>query len=95
MWSKEQNDLEDGLILIQTPDLGVATPFDTLFQNPGADIVARSVVSQVTGVDVFDVTAVAPPISNGSSVAVLGDPLALELFYSIVSPEASLHVTNF
>jgi hypothetical protein len=89
LWSKEQNGLEDGLILFQTPATSAA-PFNTLFQNSGADIVVRPVVSQVSGVDVFDVTAAAPPMSNGSSIAVLGDPLALELFYSLVSLTVSV-----
>lgn len=58
--------------------------FSELFEKPDCALSIKAASSQVSGVEVFEVVANALPLSNASSVVVLGTPLLLENYYALV-----------
>lgn len=58
--------------------------FGELFEKPDCALSIKTASSQVSGVEVFEVVANALPLSNASSVVVLGVPLLLENYYALV-----------
>ncbi|PWW71617.1 Glycoside Hydrolase Family 36 protein, partial [Tuber magnatum] len=83
IWSKEQNGLGDGRVIFLDPSGGLPG-FESLFDSPDPNLIARCAKSQVPEVDIFDVSAPALPITNGSSRTALGVPVGLELYYALV-----------
>ncbi|KAG0636371.1 glycoside hydrolase superfamily [Tuber brumale] len=83
IWSKEQNGLGDGRVIFLDPSTSLPT-FESLFHGSDSNLEAKCAKSQVPGVELFDVTAPAPPITNGSSTIAMGIPAALELYYALV-----------
>jgi len=77
--------LEDGRVIFPDTSLGLPA-FEGLFHCSDSTLEATSVKSQVPEVNLFDVTAPAPPTANGSNIIVLGSPVALERYYALVSP---------
>lgn len=83
IWSKEQTATADGRIVFQTATaLDKDTlDFDHLFENPDCAVAIKPVSSQVSGVDLFEVSAA---VLAGTGNVVLGLPLLLENFYALV-----------
>lgn len=99
IWSKDQTGAADGRLVFQVAsDVIQQDPFhfSELFEKPDCALSAKAVLSQVSGVEVFEVVANALPLSNTSSIVVLGTPLLLENYYALVGPQLYLwiHVAN-
>lgn len=87
MWSKDQTGVADGRLVFQAAsDVIQQDPFhfSELFEKPDCALSIKAVSSQVSGVEVFEVVANALPLSNTSSVVVLGTPSLLENYYALV-----------
>lgn len=86
IWSKEQTGATDGRLVFQNTLVSQQDPFQfcTLFDRPDHALSVKTVSSQVSDVEVFEVSSIAPPLSNASSIVVLGSPLLLENYYALV-----------
>lgn len=87
IWSKDQTGAADGRLVFQAAsDIIQQDPFHfgELFEKPDCALSIKASSSQVSGVDVFEVVANALPLSNTSSIVVLGTPLLLENYYALV-----------
>lgn len=86
IWIKDTARLDDGQLLFQTPDsvLQQKATFESLFSGTDSALTAKRGRSQVTGVEVFQVSGVAPVKRNEWSTALLGYPTDLERFYATV-----------
>lgn len=86
IWVHTQTGLNDGQILFHLPQVAIgidcAPYFHSLFSFTHPAVQVKTVVSQVSGVDVFEISAVAP--ADCWSTVVLGEPLSLERFYALV-----------
>src|SRR5690554_3940656 len=78
IWSKTLNNAADGQLIFRSPESAKdLLAFDELFTEPSEGVHAKALVSQVTDVQVFDVSAPAPVKQNEWSNTTIGAPLLL------------------
>ncbi|KAI5803810.1 glycoside hydrolase superfamily [Geopyxis carbonaria] len=84
IWSKDQTHAADGQIIYKPKSLLESIGFEALFSGVDTSVIVKTEASQVTGVDTFSLLSSAPVLRNQWSSVVVGQPLLLQKFYSLV-----------